>query len=90
MAKLYKGKKTVDVPHEVDIREWEKDGWSRIDPEKEKVPAEKMTQEEFDEVKDNLASLKADELRRVAEFTEVEYTNIPETVAAIKTKFEIE
>jgi len=40
MAKLYKGTKSAEVPHAVDIKEWEKEGWSQDDP-KGKVLAKK-------------------------------------------------
>ena len=85
MAKFYdKYGNEYNVPHAVDVKEWKKEGWSLEDLEGKSD--EPMTQEEFDKVKDGLLSLKADELKRVAKFMEVKYTNMKDTVAAIEDK----
>ncbi len=88
MAKLYnKDGKEFNVPHAVDIREWKKAGFSEEKPgDKEAGP---MTAEEFEGIKESLGSLKADELKRVAAFADVEYTNIRDTLKAIKEKFDL-
>ena len=88
MATLYdKDGKEYNVPHTVDIKEWLKEGYSLENP-KGKVD-EPMTQEEFDKVRDGLLALKADELKRVAKFMDVEYTNMKDTIAAIEDKLSL-
>jgi len=87
MAKLYKGKNSVEVPHAIDIKEWEKEGWSLKDP---KIPENKnlgdMTAEEFEIVKDSLSDLNAEGIKRVAKFLEVDYTNMKDTLVTIEDK----
>jgi len=89
MAKLYKGKNSVEVPHTIDIKEWEKAGWSLEDP-KGKVPENKnlgdMIAEEFETVKDSLSDLNAEGIKRVAKFLEVDYTNMKDTLVTIEDK----
>jgi len=87
VAKLYdKNGKEYEIPHAVDVRDWLEDGYSLEDP-KDNIK-EPMTTEEFEGIKENLGSLNADELQRVAVFVDVEYTNKRDTLKAIKEKLE--
>ena len=93
MTKLYaKGGKEIVVPHAIDVQGWIDIGYTRENPaetKEDQAAGADMTAEEFDQVKGNLSSLNADKMKRVAKFAEVEYTNVKDTMAAVKEKFSL-